>query len=99
MLGATGPQGGLMTSMSKLSLNQTNNFEKSRDQLMLNTNSNLALNSTLGNGALNFYTAQIHKHDNVSPTTGDPDLSASFVGSFGGGTSGAYQRRDTNLNI
>jgi len=60
MLGATGPQGGLMTSMSKLSLNQTNNFEKSRDQLMLNTNSNLALNSTLGNGALNFYTAQIH---------------------------------------
>ena len=43
-----------MSSMSKLSLNQTNNFEKSREQL--NMNSNLNLSGTIGTGTLNFYT-------------------------------------------
>ena len=59
-----------MSSMSKLSLNQTNNFEKSREQL--NMNSNLNLSGTIGSGTLNFYTQQqpvVHGQDH-SPKSG-----------------------------
>ena len=70
--GSTGNNGGgmMMSSMSKLSLNQTNNFEKSREQL--NMNSNLNLSGTIGSGTLNFYTQQqpvVHGQDH-SPKSG-----------------------------
>lgn len=46
----------LNSQMSKISLNQTNQFDKSREQLLANTsNSNFNMSGTLAN-TLKFYT-------------------------------------------
>lgn len=90
-----------MSSMSKLSLNNNNTFEKSREQLLLNTNSNLNTSGAQGTGNLNFYTQQMQNQNDVSPKANldnTHDLSASLIGGLGG-TSAGYHRRDTNLHL